>query len=248
MRYGYINVAQHIEFAEKSGEFDKYQCDLIFCEEEYSSSIRSAWRKLIDCLNENDEIFVLSFGNAFCDLNSFFYFIRYTVLKKVRLVSIHDEIDTKGELFKKLTDTGEIISHCFSVLGLLPLRIGKNRVSERKSSATPEHKQLFKQKKNECAMKAVNMYAAGYTVDEIKDTLGYKTRKSIYEILHRQKLKLRQPRQYKNIPEFLKSRYLVKKLQRLGYKADQIKRILTSQNTETEGTELIQDLNTTNEG
>lgn len=229
MRYGYLNNAQNVEYAKMRNELEAFQCDLIFCDEEYSNSTRPAWRSLIDCLKENDEFFILSFGNAFCDLNSFFYFMRYIVLKHVRLVSVKDEIDTKGELFVNSNNAGDIFSHCFSVLGLLPLRIGKNRFFQKANTTEPEHKLLYKQKKNECSMKAVNMYAAGYTVDEIRRTLGYKTRKSIYDIIHKKKLGLRQPRIQEKNSNYPTMNFMAKKLKELGYKPDQIKKIIEAQ-------------------
>ena len=103
-------------------------------------------------------------------------------MKVIRIISIHDKIDSGNELFPE-TKTSDILL----TIASLPVEVNANR-----KSANNKHQLKNKIKvltsaahnKAERAKLVVNMYKSGHTIDDIWKTSGFKSRSSIFRILN----------------------------------------------------------------
>lgn len=103
-------------------------------------------------------------------------------MKVIRLISIHDKIDSGNELFPE-TQTSDILL----TIALLPVEVNANRKSaNNKRQLKNKIKVLTSAAHNkaERAKLVVNMYKSGHTIDDIWKTSGFKSRSSIFRILN----------------------------------------------------------------
>ena len=191
MTYGYIYNAQNIESEKIRKEMEeKFDCSKIFSDTEQDEKKRPGWNELTKSIQDGDTLIVFSLDNILMTVMALPFFFRWLTLKDICFVSISDEIDTEGNFFPSKN-----AKEVFDIIGLLPQKIGKNRrkgYSRKVKAFLPCSNK--KAAKKSAAIKIVNMYRSGYSVSEIADAVGYRTRMSVYNVLSRFNIDLRQKR------------------------------------------------------
>lgn len=160
---------------------DNYGVETLYQEnigQEYSRPKR---KEAISSLKAGDEIILSRLSNALRSLGELALFIEFIKLKEVRLISVEDEIDTQGEVFKRLSS--------LDLLGIIG-RFPEEVMAVRK--ATGEEKKLKtlskKTNKREARLKrdslAISLYLGGHTIEMIMKKAGIR-HSTLYNILKR---------------------------------------------------------------
>ena len=138
----------------------RFGCTEIMEEKQECGPLRAEWNKLLRRLNKGDE---------------------YCRLKEIRLISIHDCIDSGNELFPE-TQMSDILN----VVALLPKEafdVRKSsdairKVKSRMRTLSPVDYNRIERK--ECV---VNMYKSGHLINEIWKASGFRSRSSVFRVL-----------------------------------------------------------------
>ncbi len=182
-KVGYLMRSAHYDGAEVDIEWMKgFGCCEIVEEQLEQEKLRPLWNKLLGNLHKGDELVVPKLSNVLQGTRQLAVFLEFCRVKAIRIVSIHDRIDSKDELFPE-TKTSDILL----TIALLPSEVNANRKSA-------NHIRQLKSKikvltsaahnKAERAKLVVNMYKSGHTIDDIWKTSGFKSRSSIFRILN----------------------------------------------------------------
>ena len=99
-KVGYIySSGQHDTFATDKTWMEKFGCCRIIEENESQEKTRPEWKQLMDCLERGDELVISKFSNALRGIRELAMFLEFCRVKVIRIISIQDKIDSKGELF-----------------------------------------------------------------------------------------------------------------------------------------------------
>ena len=181
---GYLFLAKGYKAREEDIAWMKeFGCDEIVVEEGIQERLRPQWRRLLTLLKKNDEIVVTSLSNVVRGIRELGAFLDLCRAYRIRIVSIHDRIDTKDELFPDTTagsviDTISRISEESTKVRRSEGRIVRNLKSERKERT----KSALKMDREKMI---VNMYKSGHAVDDIWKASGYKSRTTVFRVLKR---------------------------------------------------------------
>lgn len=182
---GYINNAQQYEQLENNiSTMKKYGCSIIHVEQPKDRK-RPEWGSFIDGLSCGDSAVLHSFDNAFRNFNDMMFFLKYCSKMDIRIISLLDKLDTKDELFpeNKTADTLALICRVF----------GKRD----KASHDDLEAEIYSDKFSDRMLKrhglAINMYKAGYSVKEIMERIGYRSKVTVYNILHNYEVRMDYP-------------------------------------------------------
>lgn len=190
-KVGYIFMAEHCDMLEADKEWMlQYGCIQVFEESTEHEILRPLWKQLMASIGRGDEIVVSKFSNAVRGTRELATFFELCRIKDARIISIHDGIDTKNELFP---DTK--VSDAIKMFGSLPEEIA----ALRKSSSHIMHlQQYIKQpsksggsiSKTERERMIVDMYNNGHSIDDIFEMSGFSSRSSVFRILNKYGVKL----------------------------------------------------------
>ena len=174
---GYHALEEDIAWMKECG------CDSIIIEEGIKERLRPQWRKLLTLLKKEDEIVLTRLSNAVRGIRELGAFLDLCRVYKIRIVSIHDRIDTKNELFPETTagdvlDTVSRISEEATKVRRSEGRVVRNLKSQRKEKT----KSALRQDREKMI---VNMYKSGHVIDDIWKVSGYKSRTTIFRVLRR---------------------------------------------------------------
>lgn len=112
-KVGYIFKENNDSFDAEREWMQRYGCVQIVEETVEHETLRPMWKQLMANLQRGDEIVISKFSNAARGLRELAAFIELCRIKIVRVISIHDRVDTRGELFPGTTaaDVLWIIGH-----------------------------------------------------------------------------------------------------------------------------------------
>ena len=103
-KVGYIFKADRYDGFEADKEWmQKYGCVQVIEEPVESEALRPKWKQLVASLERGDEVVVAKFSNALRGSRELSAFIELCRIKVVRIISIHDRIDSRGKLFPETT-------------------------------------------------------------------------------------------------------------------------------------------------
>ena len=161
----------------------EFGCDEIVVEEGIQERLRPQWRRLLTLLKKEDEIVLTRLSNAVRGIRELGAFLDLCRVYKIRIISIHDRIDTKNELFPETTagdvlDTVSRISEEATKVRRSEGRVVRNLKSQRKEKT----KSALRQDREKMI---VNMYKSGHVIDDIWKVSGYKSRTTIFRVLRR---------------------------------------------------------------
>ena len=132
--------------------------------------MRPQWKQLMSALDRGDELVVSKFSNAVRGVRELSVCIEMCRIKVVRLISIQDRIDSHNELFKETTAIAALRKSSSHVM-LFQKNI---------KVATKSPKAMSKSERNK---NIVDMYNAGYSIDDIANVSGFSSKSSIFRIL-----------------------------------------------------------------
>jgi len=158
----------------------RFGCNEIM-EEQQDYELRTEWNKLLDRLNKGDELVVPKLSHVLRETRQLSYLLEYCRLKEIRLISIHDRIDSGNELFPE-TQMSDILN----VVALLPKEafdIRKSsdavrKVKSRMRTLSPVDYNHIERKEF-----VVNMYKSGHLINEIWKASGFRSRSSVFRVL-----------------------------------------------------------------
>ena len=87
----------------------RFGCEKVIIEEGVQERLRPQWRQLLSNVSRKDTIVIIRLSNAVRGIRELGAFLNLVNAYKIRLVSIHDGIDTEGELFPETT-VGDVIA------------------------------------------------------------------------------------------------------------------------------------------
>ena len=184
-KVGYLFKANSYDTLDADKEWMRqYGCVQVVEEECEHEMLRPQWKQLMASLNRGDEVVVSKFSNAVRGLRELAALIELCRIKVVRIVSIHDRIDTRGELFSDTT-----AAQVLEMFGALPEEVAVLR----KSSS---HVMLLQQNikppttpkamsKAERERTIVDMYNNGHSIDDIWKISGFNSNSSIWRVLNK---------------------------------------------------------------
>lgn len=179
-KVGYVmNYAGYGADADKEW-MKRFGCTEIM-EDGQECGLRAEWDKLLSRLNKGDELVVPKLSHVLRETRQLSYFLEYCRLKQIRLISIHDCIDSGNELFPE-TQMSDILN----VVALLPkeafdIRKPFNvvrKVKSRMSTLSPVDYNRIERKE-----RVVNMYKSGHLINEIWKASGFRSRSSVFRVL-----------------------------------------------------------------
>lgn len=102
----------------------EYGCVQVIEEPVESEALRPKWKQLVASLERGDEVVVAKFSNALRGSRELSAFIELCRIKVVRIISIHDRIDSRGKLFPETT-----VADVLEMFGALPEEVAILRYS-----------------------------------------------------------------------------------------------------------------------
>lgn len=183
-KIGYMLLApRYVEAEEDKVWMEKFGCyDII--QEEYpdNEKSREQWDGLLARIQPGDTLVIPKLSNALKSARQLVFFLEFCRIQNVRLVSIHDKIDSGDELFPE-TKTSDVLT----AIALLPKEANAVRVPSkpfqrmRRKIKAMSKKQLGRAERNR---RIINMYREGFSIDDIIDQSGFKSRSSVFRILN----------------------------------------------------------------
>lgn len=186
---GYLFLAKGYHDQEEDIAWMKeFGCDSIIIEEGIKERLRPQWRRLLTLVKPGDEIVLSRLSNAVRGIRELGALLDLCRAYRIRLVSIHDRIDSKNERFPETT-AGDVLD----TIGRLSSEATKIRRSEGrlirnlKDQRKEKNKSALRQEKEKMI---VNMYKSGHVIDDIWKVSGYRSRTSIFRVLNRNGVQL----------------------------------------------------------
>ena len=158
----------------------RFGCNEIM-EEQQDYELRTEWNKLLDRLNKGDELVVPKLSHVLRETRQLSYLLEYCRLKEIRLISIHDRIDSGNELFPE-TQMSDILN----VVALLPKEafdIRKSSDAVRKVKSRMRTLSPVDYNRIERKEFVVSMYKSGHLINEIWKASGFRSRSSVFRVL-----------------------------------------------------------------
>lgn len=189
-KVGYILKSAYSDTLEADKRWmNEYGCCRIVEELSEQEKQRPQWKQLLECLERGDELVITKFSNAIRGSRELALFLELCRVKVIRIIAIHDKIDSKGVLFPETT-----IVDVLNMFGSLPEEIA----ALRKASAHIEQlktnfnlglkattKRRISQTKIERENGIVNMYNSGYSIEDIWKVSGFSSRSSVFRVLNK---------------------------------------------------------------
>ena len=192
-KIGYLFLSRNLVTRDEDRAWMKeFGCTDIIEDEGIQERFRPEWRRMLAHLKDGDEIVVSKLSNALRGIREFGVFLGLCKDYGVRIVSIHDEIDSKGELFPE-TSVGAVLD----IIGRISheatlIRRSEARMLQRRKDIKPKtEKEGMRMKKEKTV---VSMYNAGHSIDDIWKVSGYRSRTSVFRVLNRNGVKLNRGR------------------------------------------------------
>jgi DNA invertase Pin-like site-specific DNA recombinase len=143
--------------------------------------LRPGWSKLLSGLKYGDVLVIPKLSNVLRGTRQLSVFLELCRVQSIRLVSIHDKIDTAGELF---TETR--VADVLNIIAALPKEVNLRRKAEQHTTQLKgkiTHLTEASYKRAERIKIVVNMYKEHHRLEDIMRASGFKSRDSIFRVL-----------------------------------------------------------------
>jgi DNA invertase Pin-like site-specific DNA recombinase len=165
---------------------EAFGCGTIYEEVADDEKRRPQWKQLMTSLQEGDVVVISKFSHALRGSRELVAFLALCHLKMIRLISIHDRVDTEGKLFPD-TSPADLLT----TLATLPRETMELRkqasparsLKGRSLNFVPQRRYCHKTREQK-ERTVINMYVSGYDLDDIRMASGYQSRSSIFRILN----------------------------------------------------------------
>ncbi len=190
---GYLFLSKNLNTRDEDRTWMQvFGCGEIIEEEGIHEKLRPEWRRMLSHLNHGDTVVVSRLSNALRGIRELGVFLGLCKDYGIRIISIHDEIDSNGVLFPDTT-----VSSVLDVIGRLSsettaIRRSEARILQRRKDMKPKtEKEAVRLKKEKLV---VNMYNSGHSIDDIWKVSGYRSRTSVFRVLNRNGVQLNRGR------------------------------------------------------
>ena len=196
-KIGYIMATLHYDRLEEDRRWmQEFGCVRIVEESDADEKSRPLWKQLMIALERGDELVISKFSNALRGVRELAFFLEFCRVKVIRVISIHDRIDSSNELFPETRPSDVLV-----MIGSLPeealvLRKSSEHVSrlqERMIVQLPPVS-TSRERRMDREKTVINLYAAGHPIDEIWKASGFRSRSSVFRILNKYGIKLNRGR------------------------------------------------------
>ena len=185
-KIGYIMATAHYDKLEEDRQWmQQYGCVKIVEENDADEKSRPA-------LERGDELVISKYSNAIRGARELAMFLEFCRVKVIRVISIHDRIDSKNELFPETKPSDVLL-----MIGSLPdealvLRKSSEHVSKLQERMIVQLPPIStaKEKRMDREKTVINLYAAGHPIEEIWKASGFRSRSSVFRILNKHGIKL----------------------------------------------------------
>lgn len=191
-KIGYIFISKNLSSRDEDIVWMKtFGCCDIIEEDGCHEKLRPQWRKMLTQLQPGDEIVVSKLSNALRGTRELGIFLSLCREYKIRVVSIHDEIDSNDELFPGST-AGRVLDTIsrFSAETTSLRRVEARALKVKKRQKSPLKEGIRRDREKTI----INMYNAGYSIKDIWEVSGYVSRTSVFRVLNRNGVKLNRGR------------------------------------------------------
>lgn len=167
---------------------EDFGCEDIVEEQPEERRLRLGWDKLLASIGKGDTLVISKLAHVVKGVRQLSFFLEFCRLKGVRLISLHDGIDSHDELFPEAKP-----SDLLTVIARLPEEANAVRKSSSQPGRWTKRVKVLSQAaygRAERKKKVVNMYQSGYTIDDIWKASGFRSRSSVFRVLKNENIKL----------------------------------------------------------
>ena len=201
-KIGYIMATAHYDKLEEDRQWmQEYGCVKIVEENDADEKNRPLWKQLMIALERGDELVISKYSNAIRGARELSMFLEFCRVKVIRVISIHDRIDSQNELFPETKPSDVLL-----MIGSLPdealvLRKSSEHVSKLQERMIVQLPPVStsKEKRMDREKTVINLYAAGHPIEEIWKASGFRSRSSVFRILNKHGIKLNRGKQSSKI-------------------------------------------------
>ena len=225
IRYGYIfcNTTDQVEEGKRL--LYASNCSIIYMDNLEAERDRPNWKALQKELNAGDELVITKLANVVRGISKLAFFFKVIQIKKVRLISLEDKIDTINDesqmLFPPLSCNSWI-----KIIASMPLEVSNNKkmIEQDKPVLTrPSTSKGRKTRERDTII--INLYNAKHSIEDIINATN-SSRSTIYRILKKNHIEI-QERKRTGMKDDLILQYmnqgltLDEILSKIGYKSKQ---------------------------
>ena len=168
-----------------------FGCESIIEESGSQEKLRPEWRRMLAGLRKGDTVVVSRFGNALRGIRELGAFLDLCNEVGIRLVSIHDRIDSGNLLFPDTTQADILRTIGGLSAEATSIRRSENRMLMKRKGKVNLVKDALRVDREKAI---VNMYNSGVSLDDIWRMSGFKSRTSVFRVLNRNGVQLNRGR------------------------------------------------------
>lgn len=169
-KVGYIMATSQYDKLEEDRKWmNEFGCVRIIEESDDNERHRPLWKQLMAALQRGDELVIPKFSNALRGSRELAIFLEFCRVKVIRIISIHDRIDSSNILFPETKPSDVLV-----MMGSLPDEVLALRKSaehviklQEKMIVSLPPVSASKMQKLDREKTVVNLYVAGHPIDEI---------------------------------------------------------------------------------
>lgn len=183
IKIGYLWIDPHYDGLAKDKEWMvNFGCAKIIEEQTVHEKLRPEWKRLTNLLSQGDELVLSKFSNAVRGARELSILLEICRMKRIRVISVRDKIDSVGELFPetKICDVLDMFG-ALSLEAQTMRRVATSKGTTKRKNRVHTLSAVEKLERNKMV---VNMYKSGHTIDDIWKVSGFKSRSSIFRILN----------------------------------------------------------------
>lgn len=159
----------------------EFGCEDIVEEQSVEGGYRLGWDRLLAAIGKGDTLVISKLAHVVKGARQLSFFLEFCRIKSVRLISLHDGIDSDNELFPETK-----VSDVLNMVARLPEEANAVRkMVSHQGKLTKGIKVLSQAAYGRLERKKLvaNMYKSGYTIEDIWKASGFRSRSSIFRVL-----------------------------------------------------------------
>ena len=189
---GYMFLSRNLQSHDEDLAWMKdFGCESIIEESGSQEKLRPEWRSMLAGLRKGDTVVVSRLGNALRGIRELGAFLDLCNEVGVRVVSIHDGIDSGNILFPDTTQADILRTIGGLSAEATSIRRSENRMLMKRKGKVNLVKDALRVDREKAI---VNMYNSGVSMDDIWRMSGFKSRTSVFRVLNRNGVKLNRGR------------------------------------------------------
>ena len=169
-----------------------FGCEDIVEEQSVEGGYRLGWDRLLAAIGKGDTLVISKLAHVVKGARQLSFFLEFCRIKSVRLISLHDGIDSDNELFPETK-----VSDVLNMVARLPEEANAVRkMVSHQGKLTKGIKVLSQAAYGRLERKKLvaNMYKSGYTIEDIWKASGFRSRSSIFRVLEDAGVELKRSR------------------------------------------------------